>query len=165
MTIVKKGFTLIELVMVIVILGILAAVTLPKFVNFKTNAIEKADDHTAGALNTAIKLNQISYVTAGGDPTSAYPFVVPFILLGQSPPYQSATGGELIIPDGVTWRYVTLVTGKAQGIMCPHWNGNSWDQGGTKGRYYIYQNAIPCTGYSWDRPVPGDFWLYHDLGH
>ncbi|MBK7546835.1 MAG: prepilin-type N-terminal cleavage/methylation domain-containing protein [Rhodoferax sp.] len=35
---VQRGFTLIELVMVIVILGVLAAVAIPKFVDLKSDA-------------------------------------------------------------------------------------------------------------------------------
>ncbi|KYH35328.1 type II secretion system protein G precursor [Clostridium tepidiprofundi DSM 19306] len=39
----KKGFTLIELIIVIAILGILAVITVPKLTGIQTNAKKKAD--------------------------------------------------------------------------------------------------------------------------
>ncbi|MDO8447630.1 MAG: type II secretion system protein [Rhodoferax sp.] len=54
---VQRGFTLIELVMVIVILGVLAAVAIPKFVDLKGDARAAALAGVAGALNSAAAIN------------------------------------------------------------------------------------------------------------
>ena len=57
---VQRGFTLIELVMVIVILGVLAAVAIPKFVDLKGDAIAASTQGVAGALSSAASINYAS---------------------------------------------------------------------------------------------------------
>ncbi|MDP2366720.1 MAG: prepilin-type N-terminal cleavage/methylation domain-containing protein [Rhodoferax sp.] len=53
----QRGFTLIELVMVIVILGILAAVAIPKFVDLKSDAQTAALLGVVGGINSASAVN------------------------------------------------------------------------------------------------------------
>ena len=60
----KKAFTLIELIFVIVIIGLLAAVAVPKFLNLKqsaeaANIVKTTIDTASAAVNVAVNLRDL----------------------------------------------------------------------------------------------------------
>ena len=53
----EKGFTLIELIVIIVVLGILAAIAVPKYVDIKTDAQKAAANGVLGGAHGATAMN------------------------------------------------------------------------------------------------------------
>jgi MSHA pilin protein MshA len=64
----EKGFTLIELVMVIVLLGILAAVAIPRFVDLGASADQAAADGGIGGIKSGVSIFNASQRVSGTTP-------------------------------------------------------------------------------------------------
>ena len=97
----NKGFTLIELIMVMIILGIMAAVAIPRYLETIEKSEVAAEDAVISAVRSGLKQYANNALVDGGRAT--WP-TNPFDVLAETPAGYSATdnGTEEVGPlDGV----------------------------------------------------------------
>ena len=68
----NNGFTLIELVIVIIVLGVLAAIAIPKFINIQHDASSAVVKNLSGSLKTAIDLVNVRKEIDGSETSVDY---------------------------------------------------------------------------------------------
>ncbi len=105
----SKGFTLIELIMVIVILGILAAVAVPKFFSITTEAHTKNKEAVIGNVKSGLQLFAANKLVKTG--SRSFPMGDTAVLdsiLDEQPDgwtYNSADSTLTYDADGTTYNY------------------------------------------------------------
>ncbi len=103
----QRGFTLIELVIIIVILGILAAVAIPKYQDLSGEAREASARSSLGSLRSAITIYYANQAVQTG--TATWPSLVDVRTTGTvmaqaipANPYQSNAADSIVDGSGQT---------------------------------------------------------------
>src|SRR5271165_3367664 len=103
----QSGFTLIELVVVITILGILAAFAIPRFTQLDSQARIAAVTSLGGSLQSAAALAHAQYLASGTAPANV---TMDGQLIALTNGYPSATAGGIVNTLQDTSGFTTAVT-------------------------------------------------------
>jgi len=145
----RKGFTLVEILIVVIILGILAAIVIPQFTNASQDARRSALASTVQSVRSQVELYKLQHGDALPDlVTNWTPFTSTTTYSGTvfGPYMQSAPENQLMANSAAVK------------------NGNSVSAGDTQGFVYDYGTNGAGTGRFWgiDKNTAGTLSLLGD---
>lgn len=119
----EKGFTLIELVSVIVLLGILAAAALPRFVNLSGDANKSVTSSVRGSFYSAANLFHMKWLTQG-QPASLTINGNNVLMSAEGYPDlpTANTAGCLEIWNDIMQTSINIVAYPGNGVATPEWS-------------------------------------------
>jgi MSHA pilin protein MshA len=100
----SKGFTLIELIIIIIILGIISAVAIPKYIDMKTDAQKGTAKGILGALASSESLLFSRYVL-NSTTYAASDIVANANISGGASATVGAAAGTITLPNGATYTF------------------------------------------------------------
>ncbi|MBN1492911.1 MAG: type II secretion system protein [Candidatus Omnitrophica bacterium] len=133
-----KGFTLIELVIVLVLIGILAAVAIPRFHDMKDNAEEASIRGTLGNVRSAVTIWRANALAEGINSWPPFDADMANVLDTELPDNPWAAGGsDNVVSDAAT-------AGDTKGEI--DGSNNGWQYNSSTGEFWANSDEGPDGG-------------------
>lgn len=124
----RHGFTLIELIAVIIILAVLAAVALPRYFDYSSQARDSADVGSLGGITTALQLAYLDHRqrdAPSGEWITNVADIADVMHTGQLPEGVTIDSGQLVDQRGNRYDFIAETISAAARIEFDSGGGGS----------------------------------------